>query len=122
MDAARRAIAPSRRSLLLPARLQSKPPDHQCGFPNNAARHLGLPRYPIWKDDGVLHQAEPSSSARIIHLDLKAVTVALNRVQVNCPQHTGAETFKPSGAVMHGQPANQPRVHVATLTQHMSMP
>jgi len=74
--------------------LEPEPPDHEEGLTDDAAGHLGGALETVGEDDRHFGDAEPLAPDLVGQLDLEAVAIGTNGLEVELGEGLAAETLK----------------------------
>ena len=97
--------------------LDAPPGDEPQGLDDGVGRHLRGAELPVHKTDRYLPDSSPRSDRAIGHLDLEAVAVRANRVQVDASEQRRAVGAEPRGRVFDVQSEHHIGVEVAPLRE-----
>src|SRR5438270_324379 len=84
--------------------------------------HLRLPRPAVAEHDRDVADAEPGADGPVGHLDLEAVAVEVDPIQVERLQDLAAKALEAAGEVADVDAEKQPRVETPALGQRAAMP
>jgi hypothetical protein len=98
--------------------LEGEANDHDEGFADDMAGHLGLSAKALGKNDGHFHDLHTLAPDFVGHLNLETVAVRTDSVEINGLKRAAAETFEPPGRIAEGHAGNEPDIFGGAHAEH----
>ena len=85
-------------------------------FNEDVARHFGLTKAAIHKDDWRLNDSVPLLENAVSHLYLECVALGLNGIQIKVFQNFTSIATEASGTIVDGDPQHEACIDIAPAT------
>lgn len=98
--------------------LEEEAPDHEDGFVNDLARDLGGALEAVGKDDGNFDDFHALPPEFVCELDLEAVAVGANGIELDGFQGVATEAFEAAGRIAERHAGDDPHVEAGAHAEH----